>query len=93
MDRVKPLGSQAHAVLGHWQFETTQDYAEVNLQRAVDAMERLRERAGPRQWTEHDLVCKLPATEGPVMKEAIGRPGYRLRNASQGGLMGSLAEA
>ena len=31
----------AQAVLGHRKLETTQVYAEVNLQRAVDAMERL----------------------------------------------------
>jgi integrase len=38
----KEMGIEvAQAVLGHRQLETTQVYAEVNLQRAVDAMERL----------------------------------------------------
>jgi integrase len=38
----KEMGIEvAQAVLGHRQLETTQVYAEVSLQRAVDAMERL----------------------------------------------------
>lgn len=38
----KEMGVEvAQAVLGHRKLETTQVYAEVNLQRAVDAMERL----------------------------------------------------